>query len=224
MKKIYLLAAVMVAVSGVQAALIDVPLANAGFEDSTQNMFDGFDAVAYDIPGWKDVAVTTAAADSGVNIDNPPWYGSKSGAAAAFLRSSVDDPGIYQMTGYTIQEGDEFTVGFWAKGWDPWGSDGAEITATLFYNDVAAPAQELGSYTATALVRANASTDYAYFVSTIPANVASVGQELGIRFVNTGTDGSFATLDNVTIPEPATLGLLGAFGVGLMFIRRRFMI
>jgi hypothetical protein len=42
-----------------------------------------------------------------------------------------------------------------------------------------------------------------------------------------GTATEFVKIDSVSltqIPEPATLGLIAAFGGGIMFIRRRFMI
>lgn len=50
------------------------------------------------------------------------------------------------------------------------------------------------------------------------------------NFFNTAANaGKTFTIDKITyatdvIPEPATLGLLGAFGGGILFIRRRFMI
>ncbi|VGO13851.1 hypothetical protein PDESU_02408 [Pontiella desulfatans] len=51
---------------------------------------------------------------------------------------------------------------------------------------------------------------------------------LDYRAINTDLDGSRArfygvVLDGVAIPEPATLGLVAAFGGGVLFIRRRFM-
>ncbi len=166
-----------------------IALVNAGFEDGPA-IFTGFDVPGSDVPGWMDAGAIT---DSGV--DGPgPWFGARD-SYAAFHRGG--DGGAYQMTGYTIQDGDQLTVGFWAKGWTPYGTDGAELTATLFYDDGAA--HDIGDYTATSLVRANTAADYVYFETTIPASVASVGHQLGLRFVNTGVVGSYATLDDVSL-------------------------
>lgn len=55
----------------------------------------------------------------------------------------------------------------------------------------------------------------------------TTGSELYLRIVNyAGTnDSPWGAVDNVqVIPEPATIGLVGVFGAGVLFIRRRFRI
>ncbi len=173
---------------------VSITVTNAGFEASTQNMYDGFDNATYDIPAWKDVDtnVVGTATDSGVQIGTP-WFGVHSGVAACFCKSeaSGNDPGMYQMTGYTIQDGDLFTIGFWAKAW----TANAEWTATLIFDD--GTIQDIGSYTTPTL---NNGGSYVYYESDpIAATAGSVGHAVGIRLVNTGADGSFANIDDISI-------------------------
>ena len=52
-------------------------------------------------------------------------------------------------------------------------------------------------------------------------------QQLFLNFNNyrPGATESWSVVDNIEIiPEPATIGLVGVFGAGVLFIRRRFMI
>ncbi|WP_372807623.1 hypothetical protein [Pontiella sp.] len=56
---------------------------------------------------------------------------------------------------------------------------------------------------------------------------ASADDELRVNFYSKNNSNSISWLDNVSvtvIPEPATLGLVAAFGGSVLFIRRRFMI
>lgn len=66
-------------------------------------------------------------------------------------------------------------------------------------------------------------------VNELPAlDISAAGsQELFLRvngFLN-GTTESWPIVDNIQIvPEPATIGLVGIFGAGVLFVRRRFRI
>jgi len=59
------------------------------------------------------------------------------------------------------------------------------------------------------------------------ANASQNGKSLGILvFDSNGVAGGQVAIDNISvsvIPEPATLGLVAAFGGGIIFIRRRIM-
>ena len=205
MKKLVILGLVSALAVASQAVLID-SFVNADFELTTQNAFaNGFDDNGgYDTPGWQDLTVIT---DSGVENSNA-WWGTYDGYSA-FM--AVDN-GAYNLSGYTIQAGDEFTIGFVGKTWD----GNSEWTATLFYDS---PTNVIGSY-----VTAVDGTWTAYSNPTaIEATAGSIGGTLGISFLNTGS--GFANLDNVSVnvvPEPATIGLLGIFGAGMFVARRRF--
>jgi hypothetical protein len=126
--------------------------------------------------------------------------------------------GTYNLSSYTIQAGDEFKVGFWAKTWD--NVTTASLTATLFYGTDPA-ANAIGSFAAT-LTYGRTAASYVYYESSpIAATAGSVGQQLGIRMVNTGT-GGFANFDEVTVavvnataasdPDPQPVNIDGTVG------------
>lgn len=210
MKKICLLAALLVAASGAQAGIIDSSFVNLDFDASTSASgpafkgFDGLNGSAYDVPGWQDLTIT----DAGTEYEGA-WWGPYQ-QYSAFMQ--VGD-GAYNLGTYTIQTGDEFAISFVGKSWD----GASEWTATLFYDD---PVNVIGTY-----VTAVDGTWTTYTDGTgITATPESVGGSLGISFVNTGA--GFANLDEVSvnvIPEPATLGLIGFAGAGMLFVRRRLM-
>jgi len=186
MKRVCILAVILFAVSGTWALQQQIPLENAGFEAPAMGKIYTFDWGWYDVPGWNDVDWNN---DSGV--EGPyPWWTVHSGAYAAFFQGG--NPGAYQMTGYTIQAGHVFIVGFWAN--NIW--DASRFTITLFGDTIATPANELGSYTFTDFA-GNNNNSYQYYevVFTAPATV--VGQELGIKFANTA--GGWVGLDDVSI-------------------------
>lgn len=172
-------------------------LVNGDFEACTQNCFDGFDAAAYDVPGWKDISTTTTACDSGPE-NASAWWGTYAGYSA-FMRSAVtgNDPGMYQETEYTIQAGDAVSVAFYAKGWS-YGNDGAEFTVSLFAGDIASN-NVVGTFNTGALNRGGAEAWTHYeFLTHIATEFA--GQKLGISFVNTSTDAlTYANIDEISM-------------------------
>jgi hypothetical protein len=226
MQKLCLFVAILCVASSVQAAAI--PLANAGFE-SGPAIYDGFDVVGADVPNWNDVTTIVPQSDGDEGVDGSagasPWFGSHSGTYAAFLKAAED--GAYQTTSYTVQAGDEFTVGFWAK---TWGTDATKyptLSAILFYGSDP-KASAIGTFTSPTLVTGGwGKGTYYYYEGTITATPESVGQVLGIRLdSNDDKPDAFANVDDISInvvnvPEPATIWLIGAFGVGMLFLRRR---
>ena len=192
------------AVAQVAASLIPIPLVNSGFEDGPPP------SPTDPIPGWPDVGTTNSA---GVEFGS-----AHSGDYSASLLSgtATSERGIYQMTDYTIQEDDVFTLRFWST--ITW--ENGEITAVLFYGNGNAdnPAYEIGSETNVPPGDWWSGT-WTEFELTVTATPESVGQKLGVQFLNTGTpDGSWVALDDVTlsvVPEPATIALLG---LGILFV------
>jgi hypothetical protein len=171
--------------------------------------FLGFDApAAPEIIGWNN---HTGIVDAGVEGPGAWWnpYQDK----AAFI-----NPGgsAYNLSDYTIQAGDKFSIEFYAQCWN-WAGVG-EWTATLFYGS---PANSIGSYVVSPL--ANHGNWTLYTSTSIAATPESVGGKLGILMASTGQ--SFAQMDEVVIsvvPEPTAISLAAVAGLGLLVNRRRF--
>ncbi|MCB1130243.1 MAG: hypothetical protein KDN05_03880, partial [Verrucomicrobiae bacterium] len=184
-------------------------LTNPGFEAGVVNFPDGFDADP-DVPGWEDVAGTPG--DSGVGDANP-WFTAR-GTYSAFLMGG--DSGMKQLTGYAIQTGDVFTVGFWAAQWN----DNTQLTATLYY-DFGGTSVDLGSYTTPVLNWFNGA-GLTYYETTIPATAASISHPVGVRFAVTSGTGLHAIIDDISlsvvsggeVPPAAPTGLSASFGDG----------
>ena len=175
-----LLASVALLAVSVQAS--SVVVTNGDFELGafmTSN-FKGFDTSS-DVVAWVNEGDVAELNDAGVE-GSGAWWGTYSGGAA--FMSSGD--GTYNMTGYTIQPGDRYTVGFAGKSWD----GASQLTATLFYDD---PANVLGTYVQDVTGEWVLYSDSA----TIDASAASEGGTLGILMHNSGS--AFANMDNITI-------------------------
>ncbi len=211
MKKLCVLAALLVAAAGVQATIIDSSFVNLDFDASTQASgpafagFDGLSGSAYDVPGWQDYVVIS---DGGTEFEGAWW--SPYEEYSAFI---LTGEGIYNLSSYVIQDGDQFDVSLFAKKWA--GADAPETVVTLFYGADPA-ANVIGSFNTGTL-----DLTWTQYGDTIAATAGSVGQTLGIRVEGAGT--WFSNVDEISvdvIPEPATIGLVGIFGAALFGIRR----
>ena len=220
MKKLCFLAAAMVAV-GAQAEIIDSSFTNLDFDsgNAMTSNFTGFDT-STDIAGWMNQGDAASLADSGVESTNA-WWGSYD-LKSAFMKAG---DGTYNLSTYTIQSGDVYSLTFYAKAWSlaakGWGSDAdGELQVSLFYGDESNIIDTFSTGTITD--HSNSSDDYVLYQTTISATEASVGQTLGVLVVNTGSNHmNFDEVSISVIPEPATFGLLSIAGLGMFFARRR---
>jgi opacity protein-like surface antigen len=169
--------------------------------------FKGFDAPdAPEIIGWQNLA---PIGDGGVEGPGA-WWGPYD-VNAAFINGGG---AAFNLSDYTIQAGDTFSLSLMAKWWNWTGANG-QWTATLFYDN---PANVIGAFTTPNLT--DGWTAYSTAVS-IDATPASVGGKLGILMTNSGA--GIAQFDELTVavPEPTTLSLMAVAGLGLLLQRRR---
>jgi len=172
-----------------------------------------FDNPASDVPGW--INANPVMIDSGV--EGPAaWWPHDNGNWAAFMRPT---DAAYNLSDYTIQAGDSFSIDFKAGCW--W--DDGLWTATLFYDS---PANVIGTYTTPGTTVPHWSYAEYSNLTPIAATAESVGHQLGILFMNTAPGTGNAALTELTVsvvpvPEPATMSLMAVAGLGMLLGRRR---
>lgn len=213
--KLGLSALALMAVATAANAAAITSFTNLNFDAGVVNVgghFDGFDDPVCEIAGWTNKGNAASLADSGVEASGAWWLSGYPNGNAAFMQSG---DGAFNLSNYTIQAGDKFTVDFSAWGWTWQGN--CQWTVTLFSGTAA---NVLGTYTTGNLT--GGPTEYNNTATPIAATDASVGGKLGVLFESTGASGTHACLDTVTVasvPEPASLGVL-ALG-GLLTLKRR---
>ncbi|HLP75316.1 MAG TPA: PEP-CTERM sorting domain-containing protein [Candidatus Paceibacterota bacterium] len=183
----------------------------------TSNPFKGFDAPsAPEIIGWKNLNNAASLADSGVE-GSGAWWGTYQNNSA-FMKTG---DGAYNLSSYTIQAGDVFDIGVWAKDWATWDSTTPHLTVTLFYGPDSSQ-NLIGSFDTGTIAKG---TWTLYQGNAITASPGSVGQTLGISVLSSGPSG-YACFDSTTVnvtsvPEPATLSLVAVAGLGMALMRRK---
>ena len=157
------------------------------------------------VPGWSS---DTVAADSGVES---AWPGSTEGVWSGFLMGS--DPSAYNLTNHIIAAGETFTLEVDAR--NNWSENTPALLQMDIYYDNA------GSRVQAATKTVELTDTWTGFSLEFAANdmPGSIGNKIGIELNNVTSGASWIGLDNVRIPEPATMALL-ALG-GLALIRRK---
>jgi hypothetical protein len=176
---------------------------------------------------WNDALLSSGAASTiDVSVSNPGGWETAGGSAlnGSAMRGGI---GIYAAGGsVTLSQingtFETYDVIVYVGGFNAAGNAGSvtDGTSTYYYSPLNPYSTSLiqstdtdgatGGYDSGTYVRFNGLTADS---TTISMSQVQGGMILGgIQVVGT------------VIPEPATLGLIGAFGGGLLFIRRRFMI
>ncbi len=203
-KRLAIIASVLAVVATANAQNISSYFENLSFDAGVQNFPTGFDNPSADVPGWRN---NTAMTDSGTEGPGA-WWGTHDNFSA-FMASGN---GAYNLSTYTIQAGEVFSLSFFAKTW--WGP--GQWTVSLFYDN---PANTIGSYSTPTLPAWGPWVEYS---TTIAATPASQGGQLGILFTSTGPEISAVDTINISVvPEPTTVSLAALAGLGLFLKRRR---
>jgi hypothetical protein len=205
--------AVIASILSLSAVAIAQPITsfvNADFDSgivTTPGPFKGFDApAAPEIIGWQNYGNVN---DAGVEASGAWWIQGYANQNCAFVNAGG---GAYNLSSYSIQAGDKFSISLVA---DAWGS--GQITASLFYND---PANVIGTYTFTPNAwHFDTWTD----ATGIAATPGSVGGTLGIIIANTGgaSNVGFDQIAVNVVPEPTTISLMAVAGLGMLLRLRR---
>jgi hypothetical protein len=206
------LVAALLMSANAMAEYVTLTVPNGSFElpgTTKQIGWDGEWPGMVDVPGWSS---DTVAVDSGVEVGRR----ATDGQWTAFLMGDLQwksgqrgDPAIWNLLPYVVQAGDEFMLSLDA--WSIWQT--TELTMTLYYHEIGGEripvaTQSVGLTDSVQTFRLRLAAD------DVPE---AIGHKLGIEINNPGA--GYAGIDNVRIPEPTTILLLGVGG--WLLLRRR---
>lgn len=196
------------------AVLIDSTTRNGGFESPNVGAGDaknGFDMAGKDLDFWFNTTTTWAGAggatygDVGVDFNAG---GAHSGSQFAFFHGG--EGGAYNLTTYSIVEGDQFTLTWWGR---------ADTLGVRLFSST-----DLTYGTASTLAQISQAQPggYAQYSLTYTAVAADAGKTIGVSIFNPLL--GYANVDDVelnvvSIPEPSSAAalLLGS----AVFVMRR---
>ncbi len=179
------------------------------------------------------------------NLDTTPWFTKdesnnfsiqredtivNSGTYAVAWQYYFNDPSLIQTLGVQVEAGKDYEIDFWHALGEQSGNT-AHTNATAFNVSIWTSATVDGTYTyaagkfgiaATALDGTYENYNDVYGASALSAKV---GEYMQLRFVKTDVNTTHRIfVDDVSfgavIPEPATIGLVGLAGIGLIAARR----
>jgi hypothetical protein len=219
MKKIFVMLVLVLCLTGAMALAESIAITNYGFEqpaDGKHNMWDAGTngkGTFTDVPGWTS---DTPAADSGVASE---WTGSSEGTYCGYLMSS--DPSTYNLTDHLIAGGEVFKLQVDVQdNWQPGGMTELFKLSLYYGDDIAGARTIIGTEVVSPV------WGWTTYTLEAAATADAVGHKIGIELDNVSTpttSDSWQGMDNVrldTIPEPATLSLLG-LGVLAMLRKRK---
>jgi hypothetical protein len=132
---------------------------------------------------------------------------------------------FYQTTGYAIQATDQYTLTFSAGLRE--GENGTPLTAELLdaANSNTLASMTISTLTTTAFATAHPGQMDTYVLPALAPTIlqGDIGNDLEVEFVggSTGGQDSIDTVSLSVVPEPASLGILGAATIALLTRRRR---
>ncbi|MDF7809029.1 PEP-CTERM sorting domain-containing protein [Pontiellaceae bacterium B12219] len=207
-----IIGAVVMTVGAAQANLI----VNGGFEDPAHTRNDGTNPDSWSV---FETSVGTNP-DRQVRTKNDKKHSGSMGVALGAGNS--DHTGQLWQT-VTTEVGQEYAFGIWAATF----LNNANNTLENFKVELRDGTGTNGTVLATLNSGGLLTGTWQFFSN----SVIATSTDLTIHISNISTtavakDGNDLILDDVSfvaIPEPATLGMIAAFGGGILFIRRRFM-
>ena len=168
------------------------------------------------ILGWNQATTVNAGAggvyNNDVNEPSPP--------DVAF--AGYDNPGYYQLSGYQIQPGDQFTLTYYARNL----YQGPQAEVKLI--DAASQSSQYSDTSVVATSTPVTAPVWTQYTLTYTATPSDVGKFVGVQFaadIDAPTNGYVSydsfVLNVTSTPEPASVASLAFCSLGLLARRRR---